>query len=205
MSSSPSSVDAPILAGKIMMCIGLVVLGTLLALHLTSFLRFGLKPGSDKFHIKKTLTMATIVVFAFVSLVASAFFLDWRSNPDGCALAGSFISFLYACSKQTQIVFLFQRAKVVHLALNLNGPRIKAMRWAVFLTATLGVSVGFYWMLFVFNFGFVEPTRGVCMFYTTSPAEVIAFAVRFSVYIFFNPLRIFFPLFLCLIRLYSNR
>jgi hypothetical protein len=170
--SNSSSVDGPILAAKICTCFGLVVVGTILALHITSFFRFGF--SSDKFHVRKTLMAATCMVFVTAATVGSYWFFDWRSNEYGCYLVGSFATLMYIISKQFQLIFLFERAKVVHISLRLNSFRIKALRWLVFLGATIGVAVAFYWACFVLHHGAVEPTRGVGMIYSDSPVRWIS-------------------------------
>jgi hypothetical protein len=148
-----------------------VVVGTILALHITSFFRFGF--SSDKFHVRKALMAATGMQFATVAMGASYWFVDWRVNQYGCYIGGSFGTLLYVLSKQMQLIFLFERAKVVHISLHLNSFRVKALRWLVFLGATIGVAVVFYWARFVLQHGAVEPTRGVCMIFSDSPVRLI--------------------------------
>ncbi|KAH9260916.1 hypothetical protein BASA81_000612 [Batrachochytrium salamandrivorans] len=128
---------------------GYALLVPILAMHLVALYRLGWR--QDPFHVRR---------FCFLLLLAALI----------CAL-------LYVMAKQVQVVFLFTRAKIVHVALHLHARRLVQFRWAVFLTATVGVASLFYWAQFVYLHGAVNLETGVCYIYTDSPAEIIIFAV----------------------------
>jgi hypothetical protein len=71
---------------------------------------------------------------------------------------------------------LVERMKLVHNALNLNILVLRLMRWLVFLSATVGVTVIFFPLIILFFTGVVIQ-EGICVQYSSSIATIILFAV----------------------------
>jgi len=102
--------------------------------------------------------------------------LDWRGNPDGChAVTVPMSPIAYITMKQCLYLFLFDRAKVVHDALKINGKLMQAWRWIVWLSSLVGVPILTWWLFFLFWRSKVLP-EGICVQYATSAAGVASVA-----------------------------
>jgi hypothetical protein len=122
-------------------------------------------------------------MFAFV-ITSLMFWVDWRGNEAGCdAITAPLLPLVYVSMKQCSYLFLYDRAKVVHAALRLNGEKMKALRWTVWLGSTIGIPSLTWWNFFVFWRAKVLP-EAVCVEYflsTISLVMLVAVDVLFSV------------------------
>jgi hypothetical protein len=77
--------------------------------------------------------------------------------------------------KQSINFFLYDRAKIVHEALQIGDWRLTFLRWSVWLTIAFGVHLFFAWSFFLNFFGRVS-VDGDCIYWTKYPEVIIAFA-----------------------------
>jgi hypothetical protein len=101
---------------------------------------------------------------------------NWLGREQSCSnLVAPLLPLLYITMKQCLYLFLFDRAKVVHDALKINGHSIRILRWVVFLACTLGVPFLTWWSFILHWRGKVLP-EGVCVEYTVSIAGLCSVA-----------------------------
>lgn len=138
-------------------------------------------PTHRRRHVDLRSTLALTALFAgvAVSLAFAQISLDWRAEPrpHQCFLMPKFVAAAYVFSKQFVGLTLYLRAKVVHDALHLNSPRMRAFRWFMFLNVTVGVQAVYGWSIWVNYEGRVTPQEGVCVFLSVHPAIIVSFAL----------------------------
>jgi len=130
-----------------------------------------------------------------VSLLTSSFFAfcvnlldgnlvwrNWTSNPSGCAAITIPHVLFYSFTKQALNLFLYDRAKIVHASLVMQGNKEKYLRWfrmLLWLTLVAGMPIAFYWSPFVAFTGVVYE-QGNCVYYVLFPVVPILFAISDS-------------------------
>jgi hypothetical protein len=121
--------------------------------------------------------------FSFLScaLNVATVWYPWQPGEDvSCQWLFHISSMFYFIEKQFLYLFLYDRAKIVHLNMTL-GPRqdrwMMYLRWMMFLTLTIGIPVSFYWSAFVALTGSLNILPGDCIFFNVYPQVPVAFAV----------------------------
>jgi hypothetical protein len=185
--ANPSNSSAEILtviqAMRAVTLLGATSSGTIMLLSIVSFWEhrseFNFRNSSRRWRLPLILT-ATVSFFV-LSLDCSTVWRTWRSPEDdvGCKVVTTLIPLGYIVEKQCLNLFLYDRAKIVHSAISLGAKKdwyLKLLRWALFLTITLGVAVFFYWSAFAAFTGQIG-AEGECIFYTIFPQVPVAFFV----------------------------
>jgi len=107
---------------------------------------------------------------------------EWIPGKEDASCAGVFetIALFYVIQKQFLYMFLYDRAKIVHLALSM-GRRLDRymlyLRWVIFHTITVGISISFYWAAWVAFSGSLDIIQGDCIFFSIYPVVAILFAI----------------------------
>jgi len=127
------------------------------------------------------LPLASASLFALVlfSLDLAFEYANWTGDPEGCTIASGMITMFFVFLKQSVNFFLYDRAKMVHEALQITDWRLKTFRWIVWLNIAIGVHLFFAWSYFINFFGRVS-TDTDCIYLTKYPAVIIAFAASDS-------------------------
>jgi len=166
--------------GRVASVFGCIVIGVLFFCGIFSFWdkRQTLLRRDHRTPLYSALSLAAVSVMGFwVELNgAMLWWLDWNGKAEACNNYMYLVTMVYVVMKQFTYLFLFERLKIVHDALNMNMWYLRLVRWTVFLSSALLVGVIFYPLIFVFFRGFVIP-EGPCIQYTTSPFPIILFAI----------------------------
>ncbi|KAH9260917.1 hypothetical protein BASA81_000613 [Batrachochytrium salamandrivorans] len=127
---------------KVATVLGLAIVTPMFVTHLVAFYRLGVFTH-DEFGLRRTLFACCSLILIELSLAGALIFNDWRGDEARCYLVPSFAALAFVMAKQAQVVFLFSRARIVHLALRLHDRRLLWFRAGVIFTATLVWLVGF--------------------------------------------------------------
>ena len=123
------------------------------------------------------LLMTSIFGLWTMLTVFLSWWVDWTDNLGGCkVLMDPQSPLVYILTKQFLYLFLFDRAKIVHNALGLNGIKMRMLRWLIFISITVGVPALVWWMFFVYWEARVIAGVGVCVQYTESIGAIVAVA-----------------------------
>lgn len=168
---------------RISASIGAVCTGTILILSLISLWenRHEISLSQSVHHWRLPLLCSVIFSFTVFCLDGSTVWKQWNEG-EGCQYMSIFITLCYVLEKQFLNLFLYDRAKIVHVGLSMEPSKakvLKFLRWALWLTLVVGIPVCFYWAAFVALAAKVLPD-GECLFYATMPIIPIVFAVADS-------------------------
>jgi hypothetical protein len=111
-----------------------------------------------------------------IILCVLMWWVNWIGNEQGCPiLVAPMCPLVYITMKQCLYLFLFDRAKVVHNALRIDGLFMRILRWTVYVFSTLGIPALTWWIFILYWRGRVLH-EGICVQYTDNIGGVIAVA-----------------------------
>jgi hypothetical protein len=159
----------------------LIIIGCIFILEMVSFYqewkKFSLRNLSQRWRLP--LACTSFVCLVLLSIDGTYEWVNWETNPDGCSLASGFITMFFVFLKQSINFFLYDRAKIIHEALQISDWKMKLLRWAIWLTIAFGVHLFFAWAYFI-NFVGRVSVDGDCIYITKYPEVIIAFAASDS-------------------------
>jgi hypothetical protein len=167
-----------IAAGRILSAIGIAICLSILLPEIYSFIESKGKLSLTHAKSRAQIWLLAISLWGLWVLLncLTMWWVDWRGNEVGCQIVTVPMSpIVYISMKQCLYLFLYDRAKVVHSALNLNGKWMRLWRWVVWLSCTVGVPILTWWLFFIFWRSKVLP-EGICVQYFLSTAGVAAVA-----------------------------
>ena len=166
--------------GRAISIIGAIVVGVLFLCEVLSMNErwATLRKKENRTTLYSALSLMAVTVMGFWVEINGAmlWWIDWTSIPNVCNDYIYTVTLVYVVMKQFTYLFLFERLKIVHKAMSLNVWYLRAIRWIVFLSATVGILVIFVPLILVFFRGTVI-LEGVCIQYSISLVPIILFAV----------------------------
>ena len=165
-----------ILQGFIILC--MIIILPIFLIEMWSMIKYR---GTISLRSPTTRWRIPLAATSFFSLIllgidGSYEWVNWTSNPDGCYVSSGFITLFFVLMKQSLYLFLYDRAKIVHEALQIQRWELRALRWIIWVVVVAGVHICFGWSYFLNFYGRVS-VDGDCIYYTRWPEVIIAFAV----------------------------
>ena len=171
-----AALAAPQLAAFVLCSISLPFGVILLLAHVVAFFETDYeKTKSAESAMSQSLFASCLFYVVFVVLILGNFAFNWLADPQSCYFLETYVAIFYVLTKQSQNLFLFSRAKLVHDAMQLNSFGAILFRWTVWLMATVGVWIVFGWNFWLNYYGIVAPD-GICLFDSHWPVVIIVFA-----------------------------
>jgi hypothetical protein len=172
------SVEQAIDVGRAVSALGLAICLGILILEVFGFIEAKREHSFTSAKKRAPIWLLAISIWGLWVLLNcfTMWWIDWRGNEAGCNTVTVPMSpIVYITMKQCLYLFLYDRAKIVHEALNLNGKWMKRWRWIVWLSCAVGVPILTWWLFFIFWRSKVLP-EGICVQYFLSTAGVAAVA-----------------------------
>jgi hypothetical protein len=181
MATVTNQVQIAVTAARVVSITFILIIGTIAILEILNFFVFpnGRKASSCKITDRPRIWLFLTTVFGFWTtlIVTLMWWVDWTGNPEGCdRLTNPQLPLIYVIMKQFLYLFLFDRAKIVHDALGLNGFKVRMLRWLILLACTTGVPALVWWLFFVYWRSKVLPGVGTCVQFTESVGAIAAVA-----------------------------
>jgi hypothetical protein len=172
------------IALKVSVTIGYTVLLILLSLSGYSFIehRKEITFQDPRRRWRVSLFLSCLCASCEFTLFMPMIWYSWVPGvqDDICGGLDKFGAILYMLEKQFLYLFLYDRAKMVHMSLTLGIKRDKLLmylRWMMFLTVTAGIPLTFYWAAFVTFTGSLYILPGDCIYVSIFPIVPVVFAI----------------------------
>jgi hypothetical protein len=161
--------------------IGASLTGCLLVLDITSVFEHRKHISMYRANTRWRVSLLLAATFAFCVFMLDGVLVwrNWIGNAAGCAAITIPHVLVYFFQKQSLYHFLYDRAKIVHESLRIEGTRLKYLklfRLLLWFVIVLGLPICFYWTAFVAFTGEVY-SNGVCVFYVLWPIVTIIIAI----------------------------
>jgi hypothetical protein len=163
--------------------IGVIFTGIVLLLSLYSFVehRKELEWGNPARRWRIWLLACVFCSFLVLVMDGTTTWHPWTGDElKSCSMLANAITIFYVFEKQAVNLFLYDRAKIVHMSITLGQKRdrlLMMLRWLLYLTLVLGVPLIFYWVPFVAFDGIIATAETKCVYYCRIPIIPIVFFI----------------------------